>query len=414
VGDRLIALRVAKKGRPPEKDYADRLAKVLASFKIEGGSGTTQPTPTPTPTPTPIKGQLVFAGTVVPHWAALMLPTKNELLLFSTRPGAGQNRAGVLRRYSYPEFKLKATYHLPQAVTRAVADEKAGKLYCAAVIKDQPLANERELAYLPSVVQVYDLKKILDGSLNELEDLKTITVFPVAGNLSGLEIAPDGTSLYVSTQIPPPAGNTRIGFKGKLYRFDLDKQKANGELDHPEPISCLRVSPSGKQLVAGEISLTPFGTVAPGGGKQLHVLLVDANAWKKSKNWPVAGPVADLTFADDEVMALIAEPGQPKLYQIQNDGTTRNLAPNTNNRPVLYVRASADGNRALASTGFGLDGAFLYEILQDQSKLTIKPLASGEMQDAKKIGGHFILTPDNKYAIMQCGAIIDIVKSSGR
>jgi len=225
VGNSVVGVRIARKARQPEKDYFDRHARILNTFKLGNGGGTTTPGLPGVPT-VGQKGDLEFAANIAPFWAGASIPSQNAFLAFGTREGAGKNRAGTVRRYSYPDFKLQATYHLPQPVSIAVVDEKANKLYCAAVTKDNPALNIREKAFLPSVVHVYDLKPILDGGLKELADIKPLTVFGINGNIGGMELAPDGSTLYVGVQTPPasPRGN----YTGRIYRFDCDKLKANG------------------------------------------------------------------------------------------------------------------------------------------------------------------------------------------
>jgi len=406
---RVFAVRISMVGKPTEKVFADAVAQTFDNFKFT--DNLPPALPNLNPNPLPVRGQLAFAGRIEPFWAGVPLPVKSEFIAFGSRDGAAKNRAGTLRRYSYPDFKLTATYQLPNLVTRAVADEKKGVLYCTIATKDNPLLAGRDPAYLPGAVHVYDLKIILDGSLKEGADLKPLNVFGVNGNIAGLELAPDGAYLYVATQTPAAAG-PRAPLRGKIYRFDMDKLKPDGEIDHPDAISQLRVSKDGKRLAATILPVSPLAPLPAGRVSQM--LMLDASNWKKNNTWPLPGLVGDATFADDSLLALVLEAGNSKALQVSEDGSIRGISPDTGGKPYHYLRARADGNYALATAGYGADGAYVIDVKHDLAKVTLVTLASGDKHDDKPIGGQFVLTPDNKYAIMNCGSIIDLAKSIGR
>ncbi len=405
VGNSVVGIRIVRKNRQPDKDYLDRQARVLNTFKLGNGGGTT----TPGGPTIGQKGDLEFAANIAPFWAGASLPSQKVFLALGTREGAGKNRAGTLLRYSYPDFKLQATYHLPQPVTHVVVDEKANKFYCAAVTKDNPALNLREKAFLPSVVHVYDLKPILDGSLKELAEIKPLTVFGINGNISGMELAPDGSMLYVGVQTPPssPRGN----YTGRIHRYDCDKLKANGELGFADAINAMRLSPDGKRLIAGEIPLNGAGGINIQ-GKQLSLSVIDTEAWKKAKTIPLQGVVADLTFRDDHLFALVAEQIGFKTYHVTDDGIAKNISPNIVGKSFLYLRTTANGNYAIASAGGTADGVWLFEIIYANNAFTLKQVGFGESQAEKKLGGQFVLTQDNKFAVMQSGSVIDLLKST--
>jgi hypothetical protein len=68
-------------------------------------------------------------------------------------------RDGALKHYSYPEFKLLATYQLDIVPTRAALDGKAGKLYVAGVDPKAVADHPRARGY--GDVFVYELRDVL-------------------------------------------------------------------------------------------------------------------------------------------------------------------------------------------------------------------------------------------------------------
>ena len=126
-----------------------------------------------------VGGEFVKAAKVLPFWAAVVLPEKKEVLTFSVRDPGAVKPGGTLWRYSYPDFKLKASYQLALPVNRAVADEKSGRLYCASVTVYDKTFLERELSFAQGDVQIFDLNKLLDGKLkiaSAAGDGTTVTV----------------------------------------------------------------------------------------------------------------------------------------------------------------------------------------------------------------------------------------------
>ena len=167
VGNKAIVVKVTRRfggGKVSDMEYEARKASFLANFHIGNGVAPPVENPPPGVDPNPVAaGELVKAGKVLPFWAAVVLPEKKELITASVRDALGKTPSGVLRRYGYPDFKLKATYQLPLPVNRLAADEKTGRLYCASVRVYDPTFQERELAFANGDVQIFDLFKITEG-----------------------------------------------------------------------------------------------------------------------------------------------------------------------------------------------------------------------------------------------------------
>ncbi len=130
VGNRAFVAKIAKRfggGNVSDMEFDARKAKFFANFHVgAGGGAVVDPGPgDPKPAGT---GEFVKGGKVLPFWTAVVLPETKELITCSIRDAGAAKPSGVLRRYGYPDFKLKATYQLPLPVNRMVADEKSGRL----------------------------------------------------------------------------------------------------------------------------------------------------------------------------------------------------------------------------------------------------------------------------------------------
>ena len=92
-----------------------------------------------------------FAAWVGPFTAAAVdAETKGDFIL---------NRDGILSHYTYPEFKLLATYDLGVVPTQAAVDGKAGKLYVAGF--DPKTAAEHPRAHGFGDVFIYSMQDVL-------------------------------------------------------------------------------------------------------------------------------------------------------------------------------------------------------------------------------------------------------------
>ncbi len=90
-------------------------------------------------------------ASVEPFHAAVV-DAETEVALVLTRDG-------VLKHYSYPDFKLLGSYSLDVTVYQAAFDAKQGRLYAA--VFDPKAATDRPLARGLGDIYVYDLKEVL-------------------------------------------------------------------------------------------------------------------------------------------------------------------------------------------------------------------------------------------------------------
>ena len=413
VGGRAYIVKVARRyGKLSDMEFDARKAKFFTSFHIgSGGAASENPGPGVEPRPS-ATGEFVKAAKVLPFWASVVLPEKKELIALSVRDSATKP-AGVLRRDSYPDFKLKATYQLPLPVNRVVADEKTGRLYGATVNVYDRGFSERELTFAPGDIQIFDLNRITDGKLAELEDLKPLATIPIGTRISGLEISPKDSALFVSA-VTMAKDKAKTVSKGRLYKIDTDKQRVAGEIDSPDPVWSIRLSPDGGKLFAGGMPLSPGGSPLVGFARPTSIDVIDTTTWKRAKSLPLpAGPV-EIALAGPRVLGLVQSKAEPSLLAVDEVGDVADLTPRGDVMAgARYIRTSADGKRLLLSSGgTGANTVHYYDVVLAAPPRLAK-VASGNMLEGSPLGGHFVLSPDGKYALFNTGLVIDLEKTAG-
>ena len=405
----IAMVRVQPKGRDtPEREVLLKARAFFAGFRMGGGA-------VAGPGPGAVEvgdGEFASPGKVTPFWAAVALPNKKEILLLGARNPAAANPGGVLRRYSYPDFKLKATYNLPLPVNRAAADPTSGKLICSVISKYNPTLDQREAASWTSDLQIFDLNKITAGGYGEAEELKPLAKITVAQPITGLEVDPLGGFAYASAVvIPTPIrGQPPRPATGKLYKIDLTKNEVAGNpLLSREPLDGLRVAPAGKTLVTSETTVGP-----PTPGTTFNLLTVDTIEWKKSKLIPIPSPAKDLTFGGDGILALTLTDGKTKVYGY-TEGGPETVEVTPKDIPITgfsYLRVTPDGKRAVASAGAKQNGLLVMTVTGVGEKATFTKVSSGTTVAGTTTGGHFILMPDSQFAVFNCGAVVDLTKAA--
>jgi len=415
VGNRAIVLKVSKRfggGKVSDMEYEAKKAKFFGGFHIGNGPPPENPGGEPMPNPG-ATGEFVKAGKVLQFWTAVVLPEKKELVTLSVRDGAGAKPGGTIRRYGYPDFKLKATYQIPLPVNRAVVDEKAGRLYCATVSVYDRTFSERELSFAQGDIQVFDLNKLLDGKLAELEDVKPLATIPIGTRISGLEISSKEPVLYVSA-ITTGKDKGKTFWKGRLYKIEADKQKVLEPIDLADPVWSMRLSPDGDKLYAGEMPLTPGGQPLLGVARPTNVVVVDAATWKRTKALPLPGAPVEIALAGERVLAIVSSKAEPNLLALDSVGEVVDVTPRADAMTgTRYLRTTADGKTLILSGGIGVNTVSLFDVTPGNPP-KLSRVAGGNAIDAQPLGGHFIISPDGRYAIFNTGIILDIEKSAGK
>ncbi|MGL4424423.1 MAG: hypothetical protein ACRCZF_27465 [Gemmataceae bacterium] len=343
---------------------------------------------------------------------AVVLPKAGEVWTFSNRFAPGGKSAGLVRRYSYPGFAPRASYHLPYPVTYAAVDESKNRLVVAAVSKPDLTFSQQERSVSPGEVEIYDLKAILDGNIKERDDLRPLATLPMTAKIAGLEIAA-GKPLVLSI-----AGQAGRGWKSKLTQLDIMTGKSTAELDLPDPAWRLLVSADGRHAYTADVPLSAIGTTQLDLERQGYILMIDVTLMSKIKSLTVPGTVFDMAITrNDEILATISSGGRTRLYGLSSTTDATPLTPETLvPQGSQYVGLTPDGTTGFISqhAGFGVE-LFSVAGLGVGGKLTprnsirqIMPPASGEA--SVPLGGFFHITPDGKYALFRNGLVLELTK----
>ena len=407
-GNRVFLAKLTRRyGNLSDMEYESNKARFFANFHIGAGAGGVVDPGDPALKPG-VTGELVKAGKVLPFWAAAVLPEKKELITVSIRDGNGVKPAGVLRRYGYPDFKLKASYQLAVPMNRIAVDEKAGRLYLASVNVYDKTFVERELSFAQGDVQIFDLNKITDGTLADLADLKPLNTIPFGTRISAFEFSPKDKQLYVSAITQTKVGTKQV-FRGRLYKLDTEKQKLGDPIELPEAAWSMRLAADGGKLYVCGMP------IAPGPVPAYAIEVVDTATWKRSKTLTIPAAPVDVALARDRILTIATGKAEPELLGVNEVGDIAELTPRGEAMTgARYLRTTSDGKRVLISGGgVGNNTAtYLDVVLDTPPRLT--RIAGGNVIDSINLGGHFILSPDDKYAIFNSGIVIDLDKTAGK
>jgi len=340
---------------------------------------------------------------VQPFWTGVFLPQKKEFITFGVKDASARPVRGVVRRYSVPDFKLKATYESRSPINRAAVDEANGRLFVSTVRDAEDAKTpEKDNLIATGDVQQYDLNKLTDGSLAEAEQLIPVNVLSAAATgfkVSGLEVASDGSALYMSGVV---IGGTRakpVIRGGKLMKWEVAAGKFAAEITTDAPLWAMTLSADGKKLIGLERYTDP---TRPGG----NLVVVDAPGWKRTGTTPLTGTPNDLSLRNDRV-AVITLPaqGQGKVSVGLVEGELGELDPGGE---VNYVRFTPGGTKLLVSAGGQVSGLHLYDVGGT------KPPKLTKVASAPELGGMFVISPDGKYAVLNVGAVFDLEKSKAK
>jgi hypothetical protein len=383
-----------------DKEFEDKTAKFFDTFRLgegviaQGGGGGGDAGGGPT-------GEFVKVPDtkVQPFWAGVFLPQAKEFMTFGVKDASARPLVrGVVRRYSLPDFKLKATYETPSPINRVSADEANGRLF-AATVREAADAKQPEKDNFLAVgeVQQYDLFKLTDGSLANQEMVRPVnTVVPsnAAVRISGLEASPDGSAVYVSALTI--SGKT---FRGKLVKWDTATRKLQSDISTDSAIGGLALSADGKKLYA--IERVGDGTRMSG-----NLIVVDGPAWKRATTVPLAGLPVDVAVRSERAAVVVSPAqGQFKLLVGPADGDLPETVPVGE---LNTVRFTPGGTKLLVSAGGQASGLTLFDVEGGMTPKLTQRASAGELS------GMFVISPDGKLAVMNTGPVLDLEKSKGK
>ncbi len=388
-----------------DKEYADKSARFFDAFRL--GEGVIAPGGG-------IPGGGVVGGgntgefvkladaKVQPFWTGVFLPQKKEFVTFGVKDSTARPVRGVVRRYSVPEFKLKATYETQSPINRVTADETNGRLFAATVqqAEDAKTPEKDNLIATGDVLQ-FDLLKLTDGSLTEGDRVSAVNVIQssnAAFRVSGLEATADGSAVYVSG-VTVSGKAPRLVFRGKLMKWDTAARKMQDDIVTDSPVWALAVSADGKKVIGLERNMDPTKTAG-------NLLVIDGPTWKRSSTVPLAGTPADVAFRNDRVAVVVSTgPGQAKLLVGPVDG---DLSETTPGGDVNCVRFTPGGTKLLVSAGGQASGLTLFDVDGAKPPKLTKAASAGEL------AGLFVVSPDGKMAVTNTGAVLDLEKSKAK
>ncbi len=392
-----------------DKEYADKTARFFEAFRL--GEGVIAPGGG---LPGGIIGGGGFGGAtgefaklgearVQPFWTGVFLPQKKEFITFGVKDATARPPIrGVVRRYSVPDFKLKATYETASPINRVSADETNGRLFAATVQQAADAkASEKDNLIATGDVQQFDLLKLTDGSLTEGERVTPANVIQssnTAFRVSGLEASADGSAVYISG-VTVSGKSPNLMYRGKLLKWDTATRKMQDDIATDLPVWALAVSADGKKVIGVERNMDPAKAVG-------SVIVVDGPGWKKLTPVPLLGVPSDVAFRSDRV-AVVVSGGQAggRLLVGPVDG---DLSETTPGGEVNCVRFTPGGTKLLVSAGGQSSGLTMFEV--DAAK----PPKLTKVAAANELGGLFVISADGKIAVTNTGAVLDLEKSKAK
>lgn len=346
-----------------------------------------------------------------PLWAVAFYPSKNEVWTIGGRlmgAATGGRVAGMLRRYSYPDFKLKGSYHLPNLASKARIDEAKGLLYITALTKPDSLVAQgsgTERMYGDGAIQVFDLGPIIAGQVQERDDLKPLATISNPGKPVTIELTPDGKSLYCLSETFVPATKA---FKAKLTQYDTTKRTVVKEITLPEPTRDMCWSADGRQLYLTEWPVGSGGVAMP--GKPVGVLVIDPVSFTKSPTIPLPGFTNDVTPSPGgRIVATVAGDERNRLFTIDVAGGASEELTGGGTATNAYARFTPDGKKLIVSSTGYRGGVDVYDVDDAANAAGFRRTANLTPSENDPATGYFRLSPDGTLAIFNTGAVLDVV-----
>jgi hypothetical protein len=307
---------------------------------------------------------------------------------------------GSLDLYSYPEFKRRGTWRLPQPGYRAALDGRRGRLYLA--VSDPKALQVNPYGDRPvgrGDLHVYDVAPLLRGgggrSLSPISrsagpdpsgrparDLRPLAVVPLDGDVARLTLSPDREDVYYLLH---RAGGDTVG------RLAAANLSARTQVQPPGPLAALAVAPQGRAVYAA-------------GGDSLLVL--DPTTLAVRQSIPVEATVHDLA-ADGAGRVFLAESGQWTLVSVLDTRRSGEVVGRWESRlhGRVYLGLSADGARLyLGSSSLVSNLLRALQVSGDRAAHP-RPLATATSDHNGPIRGEFFVSPDGLTLINRWGKV---------
>jgi len=374
--------------------------------------GELQPGRNPPPPPGALTSPALVAD-VKPFYAVAFDAEKGEVYTVASRQ-YGTKVGGTLRRYSYPEFKLKGQYKLPHLATRAALDAKKGLLYLAAVSTPSPALGQaqydRPMPLATGDIEVIDLAPIRGGKVEEQSEVKPTATIPVGATVRGMELSADGKSLTLVVTRAVTGGKV----KSALRLIDAAERKQVKEKELPEVALFMCALADGQQLLVTEYPSDK--------NKSANVLAYDAATWTP-KTIPLPGATTDIAPGrGGRLVAAVIGNGDPraaKLHVLDGEGGAKELTTAgwkaANN---FYAAFTPDGKYLLVSSqgGLGNGGAVanpgldVYDVGDAADARSYRKVASVREAGGTPLGGYFHVSPDGAFVVFHGGTVLAVDK----
>ncbi len=356
------------------------------------GSGEIVVTPPPNiGAPTGKDFQLAFK---LPRFLAAQLDPKSGTLFLTTPDG-------MLKHYTYPDFKFKGDYPLPDGLVayQAALDAPGGLLYVAVTKReslgglhgrgdDRPEGKGHILAF--------EIMHIIDKKGDPGTELKAATEFNADAVVRGLTLAPDGKSLYFM--------DCKKDDNVTLVRINTKTKKFDGELKLVDKTETMVLTADGKTI---------YATASPKGHKNADfgpytgiIQKIDPAEMKLVKKATIAADPANVAADNDGHVFIAGGSGQHTEITVVDMKETYSAIGHWRG---VYERAwialSPDGNRLYISTR-GLSPSSMQSWLIPSTIDDTLPSERASCWDSDKapVGGCPYISPDGKCLLTPLGA----------
>jgi len=387
-----------------------------------GGFGGGQGDTNPPPVGANVDGYL--KAKIEPFFSGAFDPEKKEFFAFSS--SANRNVISTtLHRYNVAEsFNKAGSFKVHHFVSRAVIDPAKGLLYAATITRPSVATlGGQTMDQTTGVgdVVVYDLDAIRSDKVKDGGDLKSVHTFGLGKKICGLELSPDGKSLFVVTTVG--SGKTHKSF---LNVYDTETRKpVNQPTALEAPAWTASRSSDGKFLLIMDM-------VEPGSKTATTSRLrVYDTAGKKIKEHSLQGIGNDLAAtANGQYVAAVMSAGALKLVLANETNNTRDLELGFGWKAAAkpgYVEYSPDGKHLYVSGHPFLSGSYpkqqgqqthpggldVYDVVDADSPTGLKKTASIRTASKEMVGGHFFVSPTGEYLVFQTGVVLETARIGG-